>query len=53
MPGETRQIFEAGGVRFGIAICHEGWRYPETVRWATGLLARRFALGRHVDPPPA
>ena len=18
---------------FGIAICHEGWRYPETVRW--------------------
>jgi predicted amidohydrolase len=19
---------------FGIAICHEGWRYPETVRWA-------------------
>jgi len=24
---------------FGIAICHEGWRYPETVRWA----ARRGA----------
>jgi predicted amidohydrolase len=22
------------GVKFGIAICHEGWRYPETVRWA-------------------
>jgi predicted amidohydrolase len=21
-------------VPFGIAICHEGWRYPETVRWA-------------------
>ncbi len=19
---------------FGVAICHEGWRYPETVRWA-------------------
>lgn len=19
---------------FGIVICHEGWRYPETVRWA-------------------
>jgi predicted amidohydrolase len=18
---------------FGVAICHEGWRYPETVRW--------------------
>ena len=26
---------------FGVAICHEGWRYPETVRWA----ARR---GAHV-----
>ncbi len=32
--GNTRQIFEVNGVRFGIAICHEGWRYPETVRWA-------------------
>jgi predicted amidohydrolase len=21
-------------VKFGIAVCHEGWRYPETVRWA-------------------
>jgi predicted amidohydrolase len=21
-------------LKFGIAICHEGWRYPETVRWA-------------------
>jgi len=21
-------------VKFGVAICHEGWRYPETVRWA-------------------
>ncbi len=39
VPGQTRRVFEAGGVRFGIAICHEGWRYPETVRWA----ARRGA----------
>jgi len=21
-------------VPFGITICHEGWRYPETVRWS-------------------
>ena len=28
-----RRVFDAGGVRFGVAICHEGWRYPETVRW--------------------
>jgi predicted amidohydrolase len=29
-----RRVFQAGDVTFGIAICHEGWRYPETVRWA-------------------
>lgn len=34
VPGDTRQIFEVNGVKFGVAICHEGWRYPETVRWA-------------------
>lgn len=34
LPGESRQLFEVDGVKFGIAICHEGWRYPETVRWA-------------------
>ena len=34
VPDGKRRIFEAGGVRFGIVVCHEGWRYPETVRWA-------------------
>lgn len=34
VPGQTRQIFEIEGLRFGIAICHEAFRYPETVRWA-------------------
>jgi predicted amidohydrolase len=38
-PGADRRIFQAGPLAFGIAICHEGWRYPETVRWA----ARRGA----------
>jgi predicted amidohydrolase len=33
-PGAGRRMFEAGPLVFGIAICHEGWRYPETVRWA-------------------
>ncbi|PYT30443.1 MAG: carbon-nitrogen hydrolase family protein [Acidobacteria bacterium] len=28
------QDFQTGPLTFGIAICHEGWRYPETVRWA-------------------
>ena len=34
IPGDTRHVFDVEGLRFGIAICHEGWRYPETVRWA-------------------
>jgi len=33
-PGTGRRIFQIGPLTFGIAICHEGWRYPETVRWA-------------------
>jgi len=32
--GSGRRVFEAGALKFGIVICHEGWRYPETVRWA-------------------
>jgi predicted amidohydrolase len=34
IPGTGRTIFEVNGVKFGITICHEGFRYPETVRWA-------------------
>jgi predicted amidohydrolase len=34
VPGNARRLFEINGVTFGVAICHEGWRYPETVRWA-------------------
>jgi predicted amidohydrolase len=33
-PGTERHIFEVSGVKFGITICHEGFRYPESVRWA-------------------
>jgi len=33
-PGTERKIFEVNGVKFGITICHEGFRYPESVRWA-------------------
>jgi predicted amidohydrolase len=40
-PGSGRHVFRAGPLTFGVSICHEGWRYPETVRWA----ARR---GAHV-----
>lgn len=37
--GDGSRVFHTGPLTFGIAICHEGWRYPETVRWA----ARRGA----------
>jgi len=33
-PGAGRRVFQSGPLTFGVAICHEGWRYPETVRWA-------------------
>ncbi len=33
-PGSGRQMFQIGELKFGVVICHEGWRYPETVRWA-------------------
>ena len=39
--GSGRRVFQAGALKFGIAICHEGWRYPETVRWAA-------ARGAHI-----
>jgi predicted amidohydrolase len=32
--GVGRRVFQTGPLHFGIAICHEGWRYPETFRWA-------------------
>ena len=34
LPEDKRRLFSVKGVPFGIVICHEGWRYPETVRWA-------------------
>jgi predicted amidohydrolase len=37
--GSGRRVFQTGPLTFGVSICHEGWRYPETVRWA----ARRGA----------
>ncbi len=40
VPGDTRRMFAVNGVPFGIVICHEGWRYPETVRWAAARGAK-------------
>jgi predicted amidohydrolase len=33
-PGSERLVFQSGPLKFGVVICHEGWRYPETVRAA-------------------
>ena len=40
VPGVGRQLFKVDGLTFGVAICHEGFRYPETVRWAAARGAR-------------
>jgi predicted amidohydrolase len=32
--GSERRTFKVGRLTFGVAICHEAFRYPETVRWA-------------------
>ena len=34
VPDGMRRVFRLNGAVFGIVICHEGWRYPETSRWA-------------------
>jgi predicted amidohydrolase len=33
-PGTSRRVFTVGPLTFGVVICHEGWRYPETARAA-------------------
>jgi len=33
VPDGRRRLFTVDGIPFGITICHEGWRYPEAVRW--------------------
>lgn len=33
-PGTGRRVFTVGPLTFGVVICHEGFRYPETVRAA-------------------
>jgi predicted amidohydrolase len=49
--GSGRKIFQAGALTFGIVICHEGWRYPETVRWAARQGAQ-VVFHPHFDEDP-
>ncbi len=50
-PGSGRRVFRAGPLTFGIVICHEGWRYPETVRWAARQGAH-VVFHPHFDEEP-
>lgn len=47
-PGDERRLFRSGALRFGVVICHEGFRYPETVRWAARAGAQ-LVLHPHFD----
>ena len=50
--GTQRNVFQVGPLTFGVVICHEGWRYPETVRWAVRRGAQLvFHPHAHVAEP--
>lgn len=48
-PGAGREVFTIGALTFGVVICHEGWRYPETVRSAV-LLGAQLVVHPHYSP---
>ena len=50
--GSERVVFEAGGLKFGVVICHEGWRYPETTRWAAMRGAQVVFHQQFHEPEP-
>ena len=50
--GCERKLFELDGVRFGVVICHEGFRYPETVRWAARRGAQLVFHACYDEPVP-
>jgi predicted amidohydrolase len=51
-PGSERQVFDVGALTFGVVICHEGWRYPETVRWAVRHGAQLVFHPHYDEPAP-
>lgn len=51
-PGKERHLFRTGPLAFGVAICHEGWRYPETVRWAAARGAQVVLHPHYHWPEP-
>ncbi len=51
-PGSARRVFQVGPLTFGVVICHEGWRYPETVRWAVRHGAQVVFHPHYHEPEP-
>jgi len=54
-PGTERRLFEVNGIKFGITICHEGFRYPEATRWSAVRGAQivfhpTFSASEHEGP---
>lgn len=49
-PGSGRHVFQADELTFGVSICHEGWRYPETVR-AAARQGAQLVFHPHYHPP--
>ncbi len=49
-PGPDGEPFTVGGLTFGVAIYHEGFRYPETVRDVV-LQGSRLVLHPHCTEP--
>jgi predicted amidohydrolase len=47
VPGSGRRVFTAAGLTFGIAICHEAFRYPEISR-ALALAGAQVIFVPHV-----
>ena len=50
--GNGRRMFKAGDVTFGISICHEAFRYPETVRWPARRGAQIVFHPQALSPDP-
>jgi len=51
-PTDGRRVFELDGVTIGVVICHEGWRYPETVRFAARHGAQLVFHPHYSAPEP-
>ena len=51
-PGTGRGVFTVGELTFGVAICHEGFRYPETVRDLVRQGAQLVLHPHYSEPEP-